>query len=250
MKHFLIGQNFCEWDYFNVIIDLLDVANQRLRYVVTENLDSLPTYGRDVVVFVTSDESYKIPKYCNLVRAVFKNYVTKQVDNLYAIPLGYTTGFKGDSSMPVSVRPHDVWFSGQKTRDRIDLNRVINTLRCKATSRLTDRFRTGFTIDEYSQYLATTKIAPVPEGRIGPESFRYFEAAAAGCVIITKAKPSNDVYYGSPAIVIKSWNDLVPVVNELLACPSKMADLQKAVIDHYETNWSPSAVAKYVLARL
>ncbi|QYX33709.1 glycosyltransferase family 47 protein [Sphaerospermopsis torques-reginae] len=48
-------------------------------YVTWNEIDELPSYGENVVVFVLGDEWYRIPKYAHKVRAVFKCVGTNSI---------------------------------------------------------------------------------------------------------------------------------------------------------------------------
>jgi hypothetical protein len=48
-------------------------------YVTWNEIDELPSYGQNVVVFVLGDEWYRIPKYAHKVRAVFKCVGTNSI---------------------------------------------------------------------------------------------------------------------------------------------------------------------------
>ena len=53
----------------------LDVTG--LTFYFTESLDSLPSYGLDVVAILLGDEFARVPRYFGDVRAIFKNYTVQ-----------------------------------------------------------------------------------------------------------------------------------------------------------------------------
>jgi hypothetical protein len=48
-----------------------------LSVYLTWSVDELPSYGHDVVAVVTGDETCRIPRYFDRVRAVYKTYGTR-----------------------------------------------------------------------------------------------------------------------------------------------------------------------------
>lgn len=62
--------------YFGGVLAAADARVERsgLTFYATQDLDELPSYGRDVVALVTGDEFARVPAYATRVRAVFKNH--------------------------------------------------------------------------------------------------------------------------------------------------------------------------------
>jgi Exostosin family len=46
-------------------------------YITRDELDKLPSYGKNIVVIIAADEWYRIPKYAHQVLAIFKSYGVK-----------------------------------------------------------------------------------------------------------------------------------------------------------------------------
>jgi hypothetical protein len=61
--------------YFGEVLAAMDarLASGGLTVVLTQDLERLPSYGRDVVAVVIGDELARVPAYVDRVRAVFKN---------------------------------------------------------------------------------------------------------------------------------------------------------------------------------
>ncbi|MBK7727723.1 MAG: hypothetical protein IPJ33_04225 [Gammaproteobacteria bacterium] len=95
----------------------------------------------------------------------------------------------------------------QLTKDRPDLNIML-----KGTNSFNDSMEQGAV---YSEILASTEICVVPRGDVS-ESFRYFEAMRYGCIVVCEPQPDFWFYKNSPAIEIRNWAQLGPVVSELL----------------------------------
>ncbi|MBD2293681.1 glycosyltransferase family 1 protein [Anabaena sphaerica FACHB-251] len=60
-------------------IEKSSVISGLVFYVTWNEIDELPSYGQNVVVFVLGDEWYRIPKYAHKVRAVFKCVGTRSI---------------------------------------------------------------------------------------------------------------------------------------------------------------------------
>jgi hypothetical protein len=73
--------------YFGAILAELDarLETDGLTFYVTQDLEQVPTVGRDVVVINLGDEFTRVPRYAERVRAIFKNYAIRPV--LTANPL-------------------------------------------------------------------------------------------------------------------------------------------------------------------
>ena len=71
--------NYSHFSYFLKVFETIEKSSSIKNfvfYLTFENLDRLPSYGQNVVAIVLGDEWCRIPKYCHLVRAVFKCYGT------------------------------------------------------------------------------------------------------------------------------------------------------------------------------
>lgn len=69
----------CSLAYFSQVFEAMEKSlkiKDLVFYLTWENLDTLPSYGQNVVAIVLGDEWCRTPKYCHKVRAVFKCYGT------------------------------------------------------------------------------------------------------------------------------------------------------------------------------
>ncbi|QLE56526.1 glycosyltransferase family 1 protein [Nostoc sp. TCL26-01] len=69
-------------DYFGKVFQAIEKSSAisgLVFYITWDEIDELPTYGDNVVVFVVGDEWYRIPKYFHKVRAVFKCLGTRPI---------------------------------------------------------------------------------------------------------------------------------------------------------------------------
>ncbi|MDH6087601.1 glycosyltransferase family 47 protein [Umezakia ovalisporum] len=67
--------NFGSATYFTKVLQTIEdsfLVTGLTFYITWDEIDELPSYGKDVVVLVIGDEWYRIPKYTHKVRAVFK----------------------------------------------------------------------------------------------------------------------------------------------------------------------------------
>jgi glycosyltransferase involved in cell wall biosynthesis len=105
-------------------------------------------------------------------------------------------------------------------------------------------------MDEYSKLLSHTKISLCPSGYVSKESFRIFEAARCGCILIVDDVPTNLWYYNEfPGIILKDWSD-ISIIERLLSDPDKMQDISNKTIRWYERCISPKSVASYVQSKI
>lgn len=98
---------------------------------------------------------------------------------------------------------------------------------------------------DYSERLMDAKISLVPRGAC-PETFRFFQAMRAGCIVITDVALSQRFYANSPAIQLKSWNELEDVVQSLMADPDLLGQLHRDALDWWSMHCSEEAVGRYI----
>ncbi|HYW19881.1 MAG TPA: glycosyltransferase family 1 protein [Nodularia sp. (in: cyanobacteria)] len=74
--------NFGSATYFTKVLQTIENSFQvrnLVFYITWDQIDELPSYGKNVVVLVIGDEWYRIPKYAHKVRAVFKCIGTRPI---------------------------------------------------------------------------------------------------------------------------------------------------------------------------
>ena len=76
------------------------------------------------------------------------------------------------------------------------------------------------------------------------ETFRYAEAFARGCCVITDEPPGQWWHEGSPARFIQDWNQVGEVIQETLASTSETTHLDNR--RYYQQKLSPKAIADYI----
>lgn len=163
---------------------------------------------------------------------------------------------------PFDERPVDVFFSGSLGRDRprwsprhylrrprqfarANLLSILRHMEAVGTQLTLDVGLTATfsatTVQDYSEQLMAAKVALVPRGNL-PETCRLFEAARAGCVVITEELPSRWFYQGSPFVQIDRWRDLPQVLDRLLAEPRLLAERHAQTLRWWHQTCSEAAL--------
>jgi hypothetical protein len=101
----------------------------------------------------------------------------------------------------------------------------------------------------YTQALANAKIALAPRGNTD-ETYRLFEAAKLGCVMICEPLPSRWYFQNCPAITLRSWSELPGILKNLLNDPAKINELSRRGREWWDSTVSEGAVAKFIAQRL
>jgi hypothetical protein len=109
-----------------------------------------------------------------------------------------------------------------------------------------ESFMAAFAQDpsEYVRSLLDTKICLAPRGG-STETFRVFEGAVAGCVIVTEPLPPAWFYGGLPRVELRSWSELPSVVGELRSHPSLLELMSRNARDWALNVVSPEAVGEW-----
>ena len=71
-----------------------------------------------------------------------------------------------------------------------------------------------------------------------------------GCVVIAEEQPNHWFAESSPAVIVRDWNKLPELLDELLADPQKLADHQQASLEYWDKTLAPASMSKYVAASL
>ena len=170
------------------------------------------------------------------------------VPALHAIPLGYANQ-QEVPVVPFERRRLDVSFAGSilhkaypwwslkrwlGTPKSLSRNLLLTSLqefqdRCsdkRVDLKITPSFRAIRSENPaiYATRLMNTRISVVPRGN-ALETFRFFEALRAGCVLITEDLPEFWFYYGAPIIRLADWSELPDLLEDLLADPEKLERL-------------------------
>lgn len=189
--------------------------------------------------------------------------------NIFPIPLGYHAQvdlplipmarrkwdlfFAGISGQPQWSKPQS-WPLSPRVYSRSRLGRTVARLR-QTNQRLACNFVTvpnssrRLSPAEYSAQMADSKICLVPRGNIH-ETYRFLEAARAGCILISEPLPDLWYYQDHPAVVIPDWNRLDKVVGGILGSPDKIMELHHHSIAWWQKKTCEAAVAEYLVQTL
>ncbi|MFT5167664.1 MAG: hypothetical protein ACI8P3_002902 [Saprospiraceae bacterium] len=245
--------------FYKVMKQVLEdpVASKYQFYVVNE--EPLPEVNKNVIVIQVGLEDHRIPAYTEKVAMVFDTFPPEGniPSNLKAIPLGYNGDLPEFEIVPFKSREIDAFFSGQNSHDRWKIGAAIDRLKTnspfsdkKFEIHYSEKFRTGYPPDQYARSLMNTKIAFVPKGSYSPITFRFFEAARAGNIIISCELPDTWYFKNFPGIQINNWDDLDKVLIPLLNDPERMEEIHKQTLIYYDKYCSEKAVANYMIREI
>jgi hypothetical protein len=199
-----------------------------------------------------------------------------RADNAIDIPLGYFHQPERPIT-PLSERAGDVFFAGsllhdmQKTGWKRAVKRVAGNpkqvyrkrmmrelerfqahhpeLRAKVSVSGDFRALGGSEVSSYAEAMMDSRIALVPRGTVA-ESYRLFEAWRYGCVAICEQLPPRSFLQGAPAITLRSWRELGPVLDALLADPERQQALHRASLAWWRDVCSERVVGRRLAAEL
>lgn len=212
------------------------------RLVIPEEVDE------ETVVVILSDELYRFPKKMSAM-AVFKQYVSQKDKTSIPFPLGFRDGFPSVVPHAMHNRTIDVGFIGRMYPHRKSFLTALS-----AHSRL-KRFRIELTSEarlslfQYADFLNSTKVSLCLPGNCSPETFRFYESAKAGCIVVSATMPANGLYESHPGIQVDDINDVngvAEILQSMLEAPEGHAALQQRSLQTWESHYSPPAVAAMV----
>lgn len=179
------------------------------------------------------------------------------------LPLGFPSYDAIPQTVPaVEERPVDVTFRGSVGGGRrygpktISRRRMISAVQglpkdVVVDLRQTRSFEESCSLgsSSYVNALLESKICLAPRGR-SLETFRVFEAAASGCVLITEPLPPAWFYAGLARREVSSWSQLPYALDDLLSNPELMTVMATAAREWALDVVSPSAIGRWVARRL
>lgn len=175
------------------------------------------------------------------------------IKKLYPLPLGTAFPFQGDNSVPINSRSINVAFIGQLDHRRLDFHKSVTALSEKMEAsvfRFYDGWNNGLGSEKYSEIMSNTKIALVPCGSASLDTFRYYEAAKCGCVIISDKQNNYEFMEGAPHIPIDDWTLLDVLIDSLLSKPTDLNKISDDTYSFWEKQLSPAAAADFMLKTL
>lgn len=198
-----------------------------------------------------------------LVRAYRKASGVWPPPNVFPLPLGYARQVHS-SFVPVEQRRTDVRLDASlRATDRPEwLQRLVpapRRLARQAAFAALDEiarspdivvgrlaiadYRVAIATDPagYSQRLADTRIAILPRGAV-LETARTYEAARAGCVLVSLGLPNRPFMRRCPAVILRGWNELPALVEDLLAQPERLRALSAASLRWWAEDCSETVI--------
>ena len=185
------------------------------------------------------------------------------VRKIYSIPIGFANAMS-ILVKPIQERRWDVSFAGSvshragfvrnildaKKRSRTWMLRELKSLKSNNKSlAICDKQTPCFgavesgQVAEYKELLAETKIALVPRGT-SLETFRHFEAAQAGCIVLTDGIP-NTWYFDKHPFLVTSWARMPGLICNLLRNESRLNEISDATRKWWKTV-EPNTLAAFV----
>lgn len=233
------------------------------------------------ILLFFSDETESVPvEWAKSYLAIFKSYLPteeKIPHNIFPLPLGIVNGTEIGCGEAVKERKYDCVFIGNLNKDRIplyfQLSAIPKILLRNAHGRLsrsgfkrvalmlqklrrpefrnsmikfTGGFLKGLSSEEYYELLKQSKIAFCPRGFSSPETFRHYEAASAGCVVISECLPKTELYSSCGFVQIKSWQEGINKAREILSSSKKLESHSKQSSDWWNDRAKPEAAARLI----
>lgn len=196
----------------------------------------------------------------------FPNHHKNPEQNIFAIPYGYYRLPKRDSVISINKRKYDVAFTGSldhknrlgglvKTNKVLSRERMVRTVdRWKADksfsvdvklSQYFPKARDQPQFDDYPQTLMDTKICLSPRGT-HLETYRLCEGMYYGCIVVAEEQPDHWFAESSPAFILKDWDMLPELLDDILRNPTQMKALQNASLKYWDQVLAPQSVGKYM----
>ena len=100
--------------------------------------------------------------------------------------------------------------------------------------------------DEYMREMANSKICLAPRGT-SFETFRHYEAASVGCIVVSDKLPNTWFYRNIPFIFVKDWRKIDKVLERLPQDLANLRTLHEQTLRWWNDRLSPAAFANYVV---
>lgn len=234
------------------------VANGHCRVLRTYG-DRFTAPRRDLVKDPLLGLTEQVQLARNVMRGVWRNRGKPRhgANEVGWLPLG-TPAFARvpEEVPPLSERRIDVGFRGSiggglpyapKTMSRRRMEAALARLPADLVIDFVefDSFLDAYTQDpsEYAVSLLDTKICLSPRGG-STETYRVFEGALAGCVVISEPLPPAWFYGGLPRVEVRSWSQLPAVIEELRSHPSLLE-----FMSHNAREWALNVVSPEAVGR-
>ncbi len=250
-------------------------------FVMGDEWARVPTYASRVhAVFKAPGQHMKIATHkrwvrFNLMTCIqyfrqqlkrFPHHHRDLTNNIFAVPYGYYRLPRRAEVKPINDRDIDASFTGSIDHKKV-LGGLIKTAKVLSRERMVEvvnRWKNGkhYRVDvklssyfpkakdqpehdDYPTILMNTKICLSPRGT-HLETYRLCEGMYYGCVVISEEQPDHWFAKNSPAIIVKDWNQLPNILDELLENPEQLAEHQQASLNYWESTLAPKAVATHL----
>lgn len=106
-----------------------------------------------------------------------------------------------------------------------------------------------FSEHDYMTEMGNAKICLSPRGT-SCETFRHFEAAAMGTVVICEDLPSSYFYNDAPFLRVTNWRELDGLLPKLLADPAGLEKRHRDTLAWWRRHGEPASLARVILDAL
>jgi hypothetical protein len=253
-EEIIIPRHYSEISYLNELLKILNNHlddNFELYLIYRDFTSDIPNNNKIKVGIHISNETTYDDKYYNKLDIIFRFYLSDycDYDKVFPINIGYNSSgyesIKFNPNKKIQDRQIDLFFFGQlssrqnlyENSKKISGNNILN---------FTQGFREGIDVIKYHNLLSNSKISLVPKG-VSPETFRFSESFAAGCIVITTEKINVWYYENCPAIFINDWSELNQNLINNIQNPDS---IRIKGIEYYDKYLSAKANANYILDKI
>lgn len=238
----LLDEKFINRHLYDELFKELDKFEFDNSFVlISPNREKLPRTKKKPVIFLVGDESHsgdcwKLLDYSELI---FKNFAPmRPIKGIVPLPIPARYGLVGEP-LDISQRPVDYCLLGCYNTG------ISSTLIDYYENHNSNGYIKHSIYNDYS-ILKETKICICPPGH-SPETFRYTEAAMAGCVIICPRRPGFWYYQNKYEFSIPDWNFLPELIERILQLTNEDLDLiGRTTQEYYNSFLSPKALALHI----
>lgn len=199
------------------------------------------------------------------LRILYKKLSYPNKKNVFSIPLCIYR-LPPSPIKPIKDRKYDISFMGSISHNPPDIIRTIlktpKILSRRKVVSVLENLKSKYSIylkatngflhanktpeeQPYSEIMMDSKICIAPRGT-NLETFRYFEGLYYGCIVIAEEQPDYDYLKGSPAIIIKNWDEIPEIIEKLINDKDLLETLHKQAIDYYSKNCAPHVIAEQI----
>ena len=115
----------------------------------------------------------------------------------------------------------------------------------------TSRWAGGVSPALYQAQLLDSRAVLCLRGNICVETFRHYESASAGCIVITQRMPDTYVFRGNPFVEVDDVSGWLPALQALAnEGDEALAKRSQATRQFWEDRLSPRAAAEYISRQL